>query len=59
MAKQQSVSVATLKAIADAFNAHDLDAIMEFFADDCSLDLPRGPDPWGGALRVERQCERG
>jgi len=36
-----------LKAIADAFNAHDLDAIMEFFADDCSLDMPRGPDPWG------------
>ena len=47
MAKQQSVSVATLKAIADAFNAHDLDAIMEFFADDSSLDMPRGPDPWG------------
>jgi ketosteroid isomerase-like protein len=36
-----------LKAITDAFNAHDLDAIMEFFADDCSLDMPRGPDPWG------------
>jgi len=47
MAKQQSVSVATLKAIADAFNAHDLDTIMEFFADNCSLDMPRGPDPWG------------
>ena len=31
----------------NAFNAHDLDAIMEFFADDCSLDMPRGPDPWG------------
>ena len=40
-------SVATLKAIAAAFNAHDLEAIMEFFADDCSLDMPRGPDPWG------------
>src|SRR2546421_9761214 len=47
MVEQQSVSVKTLKAIADAFNAHDLDAIMEFFADDCSLDLPRGPQPWG------------
>jgi ketosteroid isomerase-like protein len=34
-------------AIARAFNAHDLDAIMEFFADDCSLDMPRGPEPWG------------
>lgn len=20
---------------------------MEFFAADCSLDMPRGPDPWG------------
>ena len=21
--------------------------IMEFFADDCSLDMPRGKEPWG------------
>ncbi len=47
MVQQQSVSVETLEAIVDAFNAHDLDAIMEFFADDCSLDMPRGPEPWG------------
>ena len=47
MDKPQSASVATLKAIVDAFNAHDLDAIMEFLADDCSLDMPRGPEPWG------------
>jgi ketosteroid isomerase-like protein len=37
----------TLKAILEAFNAHDLEAIMAFFADDCSLDMPRGPEPWG------------
>jgi len=43
----QHVPVATLQAITDAFNAHDLDAIMAFFADDCTLDMPRGPDPWG------------
>lgn len=30
-----------------AFNAHDLDAIMEMFDDDCVLDMPRGPDPRG------------
>jgi ketosteroid isomerase-like protein len=47
MAQQVSVSVETLKAILAAFNAHDLDAIMEFFGDDCSFDMPRGPDPWG------------
>jgi ketosteroid isomerase-like protein len=47
MVQQRSASVETLEAITDAFNAHDLDAIMEFFADDCLLDMPRGPEPWG------------
>jgi ketosteroid isomerase-like protein len=37
----------TLKAVLDAFNAHDLDAIMEYFAEDCTFDMPRGPEPWG------------
>lgn len=45
--QQASASVDTLKAILNAFNAHDLDAIMTFFADDCVLDLPRDPEPWG------------
>lgn len=47
MTEQVTVSVDTLKAIAAAFNAHDLDAIMEFFAEDCTLEMPRGPEPWG------------
>ena len=47
MADSESVTVETLKMIADAFNRHDLDAIMEFFAEDCSMDRPRGPDAWG------------
>jgi ketosteroid isomerase-like protein len=40
-------SVAALKAMVDAFNAHDLDRIMSYFAEDCVLEMPRGPDPWG------------
>ena len=40
-------SLGTLKALVDAFNAHDLDRIMEFFADESVLEMPRGPDPWG------------
>lgn len=40
-------TVETLKAILDAFNRHDLDRIMSFFADDAVFDTPRGPDPWG------------
>ena len=42
-----TVTVGTLKQILEAFNNHDLDAIMEFFSDDCSFDFPRGPKPWG------------
>ena len=36
-----------LKAFLDAFNRHDLDAIMEFFADDCVFYMPRGAEPRG------------
>lgn len=37
----------SLKRLCDAFNAHDLDRIMEHFADDCVLEMPRGGQPWG------------
>ena len=59
MVQRHSVSVETLKAIADAFNAHDLDAIMEFFADDCSLDMPRGPEAWGQRLTGKAAVREG
>jgi len=36
-----------LGRVLDGFNAHDLDAILEHFADDCVFESPRGPDPWG------------
>ncbi|MDV3223405.1 nuclear transport factor 2 family protein [Intrasporangium sp.] len=38
---------AGLARLLAAFNAHDLDAIMSFFSDDCVLETPRGEDPWG------------
>jgi len=41
------VDVRTLQAITDAFNHHDVDAIMSFFADDATFDAPRGRDPHG------------
>jgi ketosteroid isomerase-like protein len=46
MAKD-SVTLDTLRAILGAFNRHDLDAVMAFFAQDCVLEMPRGPHPWG------------
>ena len=36
-----------LKQLCDAFNAHDLNRIMGFFADDCVLEMPRGNRAWG------------
>lgn len=50
-------AVTMLKAIAAAFDAHDLDAILVHFAEDAVFEAPRGPDPWGvrvigaGAIR--------
>lgn len=42
-----TITIATLRGFLAAFNAHDLDAIMEFFSDDCELCLPRGREAWG------------
>jgi ketosteroid isomerase-like protein len=39
-----------LKDFLDAFNAHDVDAITSFFAEDCVMDMPRGPAPGGRRL---------
>ena len=47
----------TLVGLCDAFNAHDLDRIMAFFADDCVLEMPRGRDPWGSRF-AGRQAVR-
>lgn len=43
----QPPAASTLRAILAAFNDHDLDRIVSFFTDDCVLEMPRGPDPWG------------
>jgi ketosteroid isomerase-like protein len=41
------MDVEMLEAITDAFNRHDVDAIMSFFAEDATFDGPRGSEPWG------------
>src|SRR5439155_26361111 len=47
MSGDQTVTIEMLKEMTEAFNRHDLHAIMGFFAEDCSMDLPRGSAPWG------------
>lgn len=43
----EPVTVALLRAFLDAFNRHDLDAIMDYFAEDCVFYMPRGASPRG------------
>lgn len=59
MAAGREVTVDTLKRILDAFNRHDLDAIMTFFADDCVLEMPRGPHSWGRRFVGRDQVREG
>jgi ketosteroid isomerase-like protein len=59
MDNKQPVPVETLQNFLEAFNQHDLDAIMEFFAEDCVMDLPRGPNTWGGRLTGKAEIRAG
>lgn len=43
----EAVSTELLKGFLEAFNHHDLDSIMGYFADDCVFYMPRGARPRG------------
>lgn len=47
MNKSSTVTVATLAAFGDAWNRHDIDALMSFMADDCEFHAVAGPDLLG------------
>lgn len=49
----------TMQAFLDAFNRHDLDAIMELFGEDCAFLAPRGPDPDGQRFVGKEAVRRG
>jgi steroid delta-isomerase-like uncharacterized protein len=57
--QQMTVTIETMKQVLDAFNRHDLDAIMEFFAEDCSFDFPRGPESYGQRFVGKAQVREG
>ncbi len=48
MTNEGKLTIELLDAIQDAFNRHDVDAILSYFADDCEWLMARGPDPWEG-----------
>ncbi|ODT02015.1 MAG: hypothetical protein ABS52_15560 [Gemmatimonadetes bacterium SCN 70-22] len=48
-----------LKEFLEAFNRHDLDAIMTYFADDCVLYTPRGAGPRGDRYAGKEEVRAG
>ena len=48
-----------LQQVLDAFNRHDLEAIMSFFSEDCIFDSPRGPDRFGRRFVGKDEVRRG
>ena len=46
MSNDTRLTIALLDAIQDAFNRHDVDGILSYFAEDGEWLMARGPDPW-------------
>jgi len=44
---ETGVTIELLETIVDAFNRHDVDAIIEHFAEDGEFLLAAGPETWG------------
>lgn len=59
MEQQRTASEGMLREILGAFNRHDLDAIMSYFADDCTFDMPRGSERWGKRFVGKDQVREG
>ena len=51
--------VDVLREVIDAFNRHDLDAILSHFAEDCVFEAPRGPDRHGRRFVGKEEVRRG
>jgi steroid delta-isomerase-like uncharacterized protein len=59
MKTAETVTTDTLREIADAFNRHDVDGIMAFFAEDAVFESPKGADPWGRRFVGKEQVREG
>jgi len=53
------VNFKVLKGFLEAFNRHDLDAIMDYFHDDCVFYMPRGKDPRGDLYVGKQEVRAG
>ena len=49
------VNTVFLQDFADAWNDHDVDALMSFMGDECSFEFSSGPDLWGTRFEGREQ----
>ena len=54
-----NITYETLKCFLEAFNRHDLDAIMDYFAEGCVFYMPRGSAPRGDRYQGKAQVRAG
>ncbi|MFN2601386.1 MAG: nuclear transport factor 2 family protein [Gemmatimonadaceae bacterium] len=55
----EQVTIDLLKGFLEAFNRHDLDSIMSYFADDCAFYMPRGAKPRGDKYLGKNEVRAG
>jgi len=55
----KQVTVALLQAFNDAWNRHDIDALMGFMADDCEFHAVAGPELTGRSFRGREAVREG
>lgn len=55
----ETVTIDLLESLLAAFNRHDLDSIMSYFADDCVLYMPRGSTPRGNRFVGKAEVRAG
>ena len=44
---ERESALAAIREVTAAFDRHDLDTILDHFADDAVFEGPRGPESWG------------
>lgn len=58
MAQSPKITEAFLQSFADAFNAHDVNAIMSLMTDDCIFQASAGPDIDGEKFTGQREVRK-
>jgi ketosteroid isomerase-like protein len=53
------VTIELLKGFLEAFNHHDLDSILGYFAEDCVFYMPRGARPRGDRYAGKQEVRAG